>query len=282
MKALVIGGTGKVGGATVAQLRAAGVETIAAGRQGGDVSFDMRDSTAVTAAARGCDAAFFMTPLGPDEAAIGLGVHAALIAAGVPRIGYLAIHNLDAMRAIPHFEAKRPIRDAVLGRRGGVVVAPNFFFQNDLLVLDAIMSAGVYPLPIGSVGVHSVDVADIGRASARVLMSDAWDGAVVPVCGRERMTGPALAADWTVAAGRAVAYGGDAIAPVVAMLAHHLPGFGEWERVDFTAMLAVTQQMGCLATDADIALSQAAIGQPATLHLEFAQASRRPDLPTKG
>ena len=271
MRALIIGGTGKVGRAIVADLRTAGQDAISAARNGADVMLDMRDPHAVEAAAQGCDAAFFITPLGPDETLIGLAVHAALVAAGVARIGYLAIHNLDTLRKIPHFEAKIPIRDAVLSRDGGVVIAPNFFFQNDLMVLDAIKFGGVYPLPIGETGVHAVDVNDIGAAGARVLMSANWDGTMVPICGTDRMTGPLLAANWSTALGRAVRYAGNDIAPFVTVMSGHIPDFGDWERDDFTMMMQVTQDIGCLATDTDIALSRAVIGRAPRPHLEFAR-----------
>ena len=271
MKALVIGGTGKVGRVVVADLRAAGHDADAAARRGGDVTLDMRDQQAVETAARDYDAAFFITPLGPDETDVGLAIHAALVAAGIKRIGYLAIHNLDAMRAIPHFDTKRPIRDAVLARSGGVVIAPNFFFQNDLMVLEPIKFAGVYPLPVGETGVFSVDAGDIGSAGARVLMSDEWDGTMVPVCGTERLTGPVIAANWATALGRPVHYAGNDTASFVAALSVRIPDFGEWERNDFTMMMKVTQEMGCLATEADIALSSAVIGRKPRTHLDFAR-----------
>jgi len=278
MKTLVIGGTGKVGSATVARLRENGHEAHAAARHGGDVMLDMTDARAVEAAARSYDAAFFITPLGADETDIGLAVHAALVAAGVARIGYLAIHNLDAMAAIPHFETKRPIRDAVLARAGGVVVAPNFFFQNDLMVLMPMQAMGVYPLPVGETGVYSVDADDIGRAVARALMLGDWDGTIVPVCGTERLTGPSIATHWSQALGRQVAYAGNDIAPFVGMLAAQIPGFGAWEQTDFTLMLQVTQTMGCLATEADIATSTSVIGRAPRTHLDFALSTVQKDV----
>jgi len=239
----------------------------------------MTDARAVEAAARGYDAAFFITPLGADESDIGLAVHAALVAAGVGRIGYLAIHNLDAMRAIPHFETKRPIRDAVLARDGGVVIAPNFFFQNDLMLLMPMQAMGVYPLPVGETGVYSVDASDIGRAAARAMMLGDWDGTMVPVCGTERLTGSSIAAHWAQALGRPVAYAGNEIAPFVSMLGVQIPGFGAWELNDFTMMLQVTQAMGCLATEVDIAASEAVIGRAPRTHLEFALSTVRKDVP---
>lgn len=270
MRAIIIGGTGQVGSATLAALRAAGVEAVPASRHPGadGVALDMTDPAAVQRVARGYDAAFFATPLGPDESAVGVAIVAALQAAGVGKIVYLGIMNLEPMRAIPHFETKIAVRDAVLAA-GGVVLAANFFFQNDRLMLPAMLHGGVYPLPVGSAGVWSVDVGDIGQAAANAILRDDWDGRVVPLCGPDRLTGPGMAAVWSDVLGRPVHYGGDAIEPFVAMLAQQIPGFGAWEANDFTVMMRVTQEMGCLATPEDVAASQAIVGRPLTRYQDF-------------
>lgn len=267
MKGLILGGTGKVGRHVVATLRAAGHDAHAGARNDGDVRLDMRDASAVAAAARGYDAAFFITPLGADETEVGLAVLAALQDAGVSRVGYLAIHNLDAMRIIPHFETKIPIRDAVI-EGGGFVVAPNFFFDNDTVIVEAI-KAGVYALPVGQAGVWSVDSGDIGRIAALALASGDHDGTVVPVCGPEALTGASMAQSWSRALDRPVRYGGDAIAPFVGMMAAHVPGFGDWERDDFTRMFEVTQALGCPSTEADRAASRAALDRDLRRYDDF-------------
>jgi uncharacterized protein YbjT (DUF2867 family) len=271
VKALVIGGTGRVGSAVVEHLRDCGIETIVAARRPpeGGVVMDLRDPAMVEAQARGFSHAFFATPLGPDEAEVGIAAVAALRRAGVGKLVHLGIMNVEAMREIPHFATKIPIRDAVLADGKGVVVSANFFFQNDLLVLPAIIGMGVYPLPIGSAGVWSVDASDIGRAAARALMQDDWNGRAVPICGREKLTGPSLAERWTQALGRPVAYPGDAIEPFIASMRAVIPDFGEWEAHDFTTMMRVTQEQGCPATPAEIAEAEAFIGRAQRLHADF-------------
>lgn len=69
MKALVIGGTGRVGGAVVEHLRACGADTVVAARRPpeGGLALDLRDPAQVEARASGFSHAFFATPLGPDE-----------------------------------------------------------------------------------------------------------------------------------------------------------------------------------------------------------------------
>ncbi len=273
MRILVIGGTGKVGGSVVASLRAMGHDAVTAARQpgAGGIALDMRNPAAVERAAAGFDAAFFATPLGPDESEVGIAIVAALCAAGVARIVYLGIMNLEAMREIPHFETKIPVRTAVLAT-GGTVVEANFFFQNDAMMLPAMLHKGVYPMPVGSAGVWSVDTGDIGHAAARALTMDDWMRQAVPLCGPDRLTGPVMAQVWREALGRPVAYGGDDIAQFVEMLSQIIPGFGPWEANDFAVMMRVTQDHGCPATPADIAASEAIVGRPLRRYREFVSA----------
>jgi uncharacterized protein YbjT (DUF2867 family) len=183
---------------------------------------------------------------------------------------HLGIHNAEAMRAIPHFECKIPIKQAVLDRASDVVLEANFFFQNDLMALPALTGPGIYALPVGSAGVWSVDAADIARAAARALTMDDWAGRAVPVCGPERMTGPGYAASWGEALGREVHYGGDAIEPFVGQMRAAIPDLSDWMADDFAIMMQVTQQTGCPARPEDLAASEAIVGQPLTRHSQFA------------
>jgi uncharacterized protein YbjT (DUF2867 family) len=271
MRVLVIGGTGNVGSRTIACLREAGHEAIVAARNPGPggMALDLARIGEAGARLEGHDAAFLITPLGPDESEIGVAAVHALRKAGVPRIVHLGIHNVEAMRAIPHFECKIPIRQAVLDRGSDVVLEANFFFQNDLMTLPALTGPGVYPLPIGSAGVWSVDADDIARAAARALTCDDWAGRAVPVCGPERMTGPACAANWGAALGRDIHYGGDAIEPFIGQMRASIPDLSEWMAEDFAIMMQVMQARGCPASADDLAASEGIVGAPLTTHTQF-------------
>lgn len=271
MRALVIGGTGRVGAQVVAHLRENGVETVVAARRPpeGGIALDLREPEAVQAAARGFTHAFLATPLGPDEAKVGVAAVTALRRAHVGKVVHLGIMNVEAMREIPHFETKIPIRDLVLEDERSVVVSANFFFQNDLMMLPAILGAGVYPLPVGHTGVWSVDAGDIGRAAARALMLDDWNGQAVPLCGPERLTGPSMAETWSRALGREIRYAGDAIEPFIGAMRAAIPDFGEWEARDFETMMRVTQAHGCPATPDEIATAATIIGRPQRSYAEF-------------
>jgi uncharacterized protein YbjT (DUF2867 family) len=270
MSILVIGGTGKTGCATLKALHRYGVTAVAAARRAGPgmVAIDVTDPASVEGAARGHDAAYLLTPLGPDEGAIGVAAVAALRQAGIGKIVYLAIMNLQSMRAIPHFASKIPICDAVLSDGKSVVLEANFFMDNDAMLLPAITQGGVYPLPVGDVGVWSIAAGDIGEAAANALVHDDWNGQAVPLCGAERLTGESLAASWSAVTGRPVAYGGDDTAPFLAATGMP-PG---WMRDDLRVMFEVTQALGCVALPEQVAASAAIIGRPALTHRQFATA----------
>jgi uncharacterized protein YbjT (DUF2867 family) len=266
---LLIGGTGTVGSATAATLSAMGIAATAAARRPGPggIALDVAKPDSLSAAA-GFSTALLLTPIGPDESEVGIAAVRALRRAGVGKIVYLAIMNLEAMRAIPHFEAKIPIKDELLSDGRSVVVEANFFQSNDRMILPAILGAGVYPLPVGETGVWSVAPADLGQACANALVRDDWAGSAVPLCGPERLTGPMLAANWAALLGRPVVYPGNAVEPFLAGLASAFP-MSDWLRHDMQAMLEVTQAMGCLASPEQQAQSAALLGRPAMRHSDY-------------
>ncbi len=269
MKILVIGGTGKTGMAAVETLQARGIDAVVAARTppAGGLAVDVRDPAGLEKAAQGFDAAYLLTPIGPDEASVGVAAVKALRRAGVGKVVYLAIQNLVTMRAVPHFETKIPVCDEVLSEAGSVVLAANFFMDNDAMLLGAILQGGVYPLPVGDVGVWSVASQDIGAAAANALSRDDWNGRMVPLCGPERLSGQQLAANWAEVTGRPVTYGGDNVAPF--LQATGLPP--GWLRDDMAQMFRVTQRLGCVASEDDLAQSAGIIGQPPMRHIEFIQ-----------
>ncbi|MEO0411403.1 MAG: NmrA family NAD(P)-binding protein [Pseudomonadota bacterium] len=271
MKILVIGGTGKVGSAVVAGLRDLGHDAMAAARTNapGVLALDLMQPGSVQTLAKGFDTAFLITPLVPNEAEIGIRAIDELRAAGVKKTVYLGIHNLDEMAQIPHFASKIPIRDHLLADGVSVMLAANFFFQNDLNIMGAIKGAGVYPMPVGSAGVYSIDCRDIARAGVRALTMDHWNATSQPLCGSAKLTGPIMAATWSRATGRPVIYPGDDTGPFIDGLRAAMPGFDAWIEHDMRTMMDVTQAMGCQASAHDIAASKEIIGKPQRPYEDF-------------
>jgi uncharacterized protein YbjT (DUF2867 family) len=271
MRILLIGGTGTVGSATAAALAGLGHDVIAAARNPGTggIAMDLRDAPSIDQA-EGFETALLITPIGPDETAVGLEAVRRLRRAGVRKIVYLAIMHLEAMRAIPHFETKIPVKEAVLDDGRSVVIEANFFQSNDRLLLPTILAAGVYALPVGSVGVQSVSPADLGTACARALVLNQWDGAAVPLCGPDVLTGARYAENWSSRLGRPIIYAGDAIAPFLSGLSARFP-MDAWLQNDMATMMEVTQKLGNVGSPAEVDASAALLGRPAQHHRDYIQ-----------
>ena len=277
---LIVGATGRVGGGVAAILDEAGTDYAvmssrpdAARARFGDVRHgDMRQADTLPAALDGIDAAFLVTPLGPDETACGMAFLDAAEAAGVRKVVYVAIMNIEAMTEIPHFATKLPVRERLLASGPHVVADANFFMQNDEMVAPVI-GAGIYPLPIGSSGVSSVDARDVSAVCARALTSDALDGQAVPVCGETVVTGPSAAEAYANALGRPVIYPGDDTGPFLDQMGANMPPMpqpvADWVREDFRLMMEVTQAKGCRASEAQLDACRAALGRAPRAYADF-------------
>jgi uncharacterized protein YbjT (DUF2867 family) len=272
---LVTGATGRVGGIVFGMLEADGFSPIAMShrpeaaknelprvREG-----DMRRPETLHQALDGIETAFLVTPLGPDESDAGLAFIDAAEKAGVQKIVYVAIMNIEAMAEIPHFATKVPIRRRLLEGARHVVLDANFFMQNDLLARPA-LQAGIYPLPIGTAGVHSVDARDVARAAVRAMTGTDWDGQAVPVCGPDLVTGPKAAETYARATGQAFRYGGDAIDPFIGAISAAMP-MDAWVENDLRRMMEVTQKLGCPASADDIARCASLLGQAPRAYTAF-------------
>lgn len=272
---LVVGATGRVGGIVFDLLETDGRKPIAMSHRP-DVARDrlprvregdMRRPETLPGALDDIETAFLVTPLGPDETEAGLRFLDAAEEAGVAKIVYVAIMNIEAMRDIPHFATKIPVRERLLAGQGHVVLDANFFMQNDLLAAPA-LKAGVYPLPIGSTGVYSVDARDVGQAAFRAMTRSDWDGRAVPVCGSDRVTGPSAAELYARTADRPFAYPGDAIDPFIEGIRHAMP-MDEWIENDLRKMMQVTQRKGCPADAYAIEACTELLGRPPRRYEDF-------------
>ena len=181
MKVLVIGGTGTVGSAVVAELRARGHEPrvmTRVGRQGrvapGRHHARRRRPRAARRRCRprsaGVDGVFLLAPVGPNETAQALAGVEAARPARVGHLVYLSVVMPPGSQVIPHFASKMPVEQAV--QASGLpwtILRPNNFFQNDVWFRDAITTFGVYPQPLGPRGLNRVDVRDIAEAAVNAF-----------------------------------------------------------------------------------------------------------------
>jgi uncharacterized protein YbjT (DUF2867 family) len=278
MKVLVIGGTGMVGGQVVRCLLARGdrarVLTRSAAKAGSlpegaeGVVGDLADPSSLLRPLDGVDGVFLATPLDPEERSRGLAAVWAVRAAGVGRLVYMSVHRLEDGAHIPHFGSKLPIEEAV--RSSGLpftILRPNNFFQNDLMFQEAIGAYGVYPQPIGSVGLSRVDVRDIASAAVNALTGPGHDGQTYPLVGADVLTGDATAAFYSRHLGRQVRYGGDDLDAWAEQARAALP---DWLVRDLRTMYEHFQHQGLVATDADLAAVRRALGREPRRFDDFA------------
>ena len=267
MKILVVGGTGTVGSEVVRQLKARNESVSVLTRSPEHASKlppgvsgvigDLLDPSTLGVFA-GFEAVFLLNPVSTTEAFEGiLGVNGARDAR-VKRIVYLSVHDLDKASHLPHFGGKIGIEAAV--RDSGMqytIVRPNNFYQNDVWMKEAIMSHGVYPQPLGSVGLSRVDVRDIAELSVLALTSDVHNGKIYNLVGPDPVTGESTAAEWSRALGKPIKYAGDDLEAWEAQQRAWLPPSMLY---DFKLMYAFFQKHGLKATAADVALQTKVLG----------------------
>ncbi len=277
MAHLVLGGTGTVGGATVQALLARGekvhvltrsadkAKALPAGVIG--VIGDLGDPLTYDAIFRGVDTVFLINALGLGELQEGLSALAEAKRAGVKRLVYLSVHDLEKGIAIPHFAGKIAIESAI--KASGipyVILRPNNFFQNDVWFQDAILKSGVYPQPFGSAGISRVDVRDIADAAVNALTDPKFENKTYALVGPEPLKAPETAAMWSRALGRPIAYGGDDLAAWSVQQRQWLPA---WMVYDFAMMYTVFQTQGLVATPAQVAETTAIAGHPPRSYADY-------------
>ncbi len=261
MTILVTGGTGTVGSHVVANLATAGHDTRVLTRSPEKAAALPDGATGVIGALaepstlgpafEGVGRLFLLTPLAQDEVAQGLAGIEAAKAAGVRRIVFMSVHHATEAPRIPHFASKVEIAQGL--ERSGIpytVIEPNSFYQNDLWFQQPLMEFGVYPNPLGSVGLNRVDVRDIATAAVAALTEDGHEGQHYPVVGPEVWTGESSAQEWSAALGSGVIYGGDDLDRWAQAASAMMP---DWLVADLRIMFEEFQERGLLASDDDFA-----------------------------
>ena len=260
MKVLVIGGTGMVGSQVARELLARGVEVSVltrsaekAGKLPGGaraVTGDLLDPKTVRSVFAGQDGVFLLNPVSATETHEGLMAVNGVRMAGVKRLAYLSVHNVDAAPHLPHFGSKVAVEFAI--KASGVsftILRPNNYYQNDYWFKDVLLAYGVYPQPLGNVGVWRVDVRDIAEAAAIALTEGGHEGQTYNLVGPQPCTGTGTAEAWGRALGKAIVYAGDDLDAWEAQSLQYLP---PWMVFDFRLMYAFFQEKGLKATAADI------------------------------
>lgn len=281
MKVLVLGGTGSVGSQVVRELLSRGADVSVLTRDPKKplpegvkaVAGDLLDPSTVRSAFAGMDGVFLLNALGTTECHEGLmAVDGARLGA-VKKVVYMSVHDVDEAPHLPHFGSKIPVEAAI--RASGIpftILRPNNFFQNDTWYKDVLLGFGIYPQPIGSVGLSRVDVRDIAEAAAIALTSDRYDGRTVNLVGPEVHTGASTAEVWGNVLGRRITYAGDDLDAWEKQSLAFLPAFLAF---DLRLMYAFFQERGLRATAEDLERLTALLGHPPRRFEEFAAETAR-------
>ena len=269
MKTLVTGGTGTVGSQVARELAARGAEVSVLTRSPdraknlpsgvNALEGDLLSAKTVQHAFDGIDGVFLLNALGPTEAHEGLQAVCGIRLAGVKRIVYQSVQDVDRVPYLPHFGAKLAIEHAIKG--SGIpftILRPSHFFQNDYMTKDAIL-AGFYPQPIGNVGVSRVDVRDIAEAAATALLSAEHEGQSYDLVGPDVLTGDSVAQIWSRALGRDVKYVGNDLDEWQRQSLQYLP---DWLVFDLRLMFDHFQRHGLKGTSEAVARLTRLLGHP--------------------
>jgi uncharacterized protein YbjT (DUF2867 family) len=210
---LVIGGTGTVGALVVRELQARNAQVKVLTRDPAKALpkgvikavGDLLAPDTIRSVFQGVDSVYMANPSGPSEAHEGLNAIVGAKAAGVKRFVYQSVFGADDP-SVP-IVASKAIIEACLKASGmrHVILRPNNFDQNDVWYREPLMQYGIYPQPLGNVGVARVDIRDIAEAGAIALTSLEADSQIYNIVGPQNLTAADVATIWSKVLGRPVA-----------------------------------------------------------------------------
>jgi uncharacterized protein YbjT (DUF2867 family) len=277
MKILVTGGTGHVGSEVVKQLQTrkadirllvkkedtpvpAGVEKAVG---------DLLDPVSIQKAMEGVDKLYLLNAVLPDELTQGLIAYDLAKKLKLSHVVYHSVFRVEHFKDVPHFASKLAIESAL--REFDVpftVIRPNYFMQNDASLKDPLMKAGIYPMPLGNVGVSAVDVRDIAEATAIALISDDHKGKTVNLNGPDVVSGPKAASIWSELLGKQIHYAGDDMDAFEEQMRKKAPS---WSAFDIRMMFEGYLERGFVAEDGDLETLTKLLGHAPRRYEDFAK-----------
>jgi len=287
MTILVTGATGNVGRKVVQQLvqRGANVRALVrdpakaeqAGLHAGVelAKGDLLDVDSLRSAMSGVSTLFLLNAVTPDEFTQALVALNLAREAGIERIVYLSVIHSDLYVDVPHFAGKYGV-ERMIERLGlhATILRPAYFIDNDLTVKDVVQGYGMYPMPIGARGLAMVDTRDIAEVAAIELIRREQSATPLPLerinlVGPDTLTGLDVAAIWSEALGRPIAYGGDDLEGFERNLRNAMPG---WMAYDMRLMAARFQSEGMQPESGDVERLTTMLGRPLHSYRAFAAA----------
>jgi len=277
MKILVTGGTGKVGAEVVRELQKRNADIRMLVRKEGaptpkgvEVAIgDLLDPVSIQKALRGVDKLYLLNAVLPDELTQGLIAYDLAKRLKLKHVVYHSVFRVDHFKDVPHFASKLAIENAL--REFDVpftIIRPNYFSQNDATIQDALTKAGIYPMPLGQVGISTVDVRDIAEATAIALTSDGHFGKTYNLNGPEVLSGPKIASIWSRLLGKEIRYTGDDMDALEEQMRTRMPS---WSAFDIRMMFQGYLERGFAAEPGDIDTLTDLLGHAPRRYEDFAR-----------
>lgn len=277
MKILVTGGTGRVGSEVVKELRKRDVEIRVLVRTEGSplpqgvevVVGDLLNPVSVQKALDGVDKLYLLNAVTPDELTQGLIAYDLARKSKLSHIVYHSVFRVEHFKDVPHFASKLAIESAL--REFDLpftIIRPNYFFQNDVSLKDALTGEGIYPMPLGPVGISAVDVRDIAEATAVALTQDGHHGKTYNLNGPDVLSGPKIASIWSALLGRGIRYAGHDMDAFETQMRERAPA---WSAFDIRMMFQGYLERGFAAEKGDLETLTALLGHAPRTYESFAR-----------
>jgi len=279
MKILVTGGTGKVGSEVIKELSKRGAKVRALVRKkeaaahfprGIEVAVgDLLDPVSVHQALEGVDKLYLLNGVSADELTQGLIAYDLAKKLKIKHVVYHSVFKAEQFKDVPHFASKVTIESAL--RQFEVpftIIRPNYFFQNDLSLKEVLMSAGIYPMPLGSPGISAVDIRDIAEAAAVALTTEGHIGKSYNLNGPSVLSGSKVASIWSQMLGKEIRYPGEALDEFEVQMRQKAPS---WAAFDMRMMFQGYLERGFVAGDGDVETLTKLLGHAPRRYEDFAK-----------
>jgi uncharacterized protein YbjT (DUF2867 family) len=283
MAILVAGSTGTIGSKVVRHLAEQGAQVHALVRDVKKATFppgvkavkgDMTDVDSIRSALKDIDTLFLLNAVVSDELTQALVTLDLAREAGIQRLVYFSVFNGALFPDVPHFVGKHAV-ERVIYEKGiaATVLRPSYFFQNDARLKEAIMDNGVYPMPIGDIGIAMVDARDIAEITANELLRRERAGGPLPtniieIVGPNVLTGVAAAGIWADVLARDVSYAGNDLDAFEQAFKKFSPG---WMARDMRIMMRAFQQYGMIPGENTMSILGSLLGRPMRSYANFAR-----------
>jgi uncharacterized protein YbjT (DUF2867 family) len=185
------------------------------------------------------------------------------------QIVYHSVFKVEEFKDVPHFAAKLAIENALREfNLPFTIIRPNYFFQNDVSLKDALMNAGMYPMPLGTPGVSAVDTRDIAEAAAIALTSDGHLGKTYNLNGPEILSGKKIASIWSGLLGKQIAYPGEDLDSFEEQMRNSAPS---WSAFDIRMMFQGYLERGFVAESGDVETLTSLLRHPPSRYENYAK-----------